>query len=62
MLAKMNANMKYNEQRLEAKIDTNWGTVCEVLKEMHAKMKDTMESQICFLVSRMETEKQIRKK
>jgi 5,10-methylene-tetrahydrofolate dehydrogenase/methenyl tetrahydrofolate cyclohydrolase len=67
MLAEMNANMKANQEKVDANakamqgmlatIDTNRGTHCEVLKEMQAKMKDTMGSQIGFLVSRMEADR-----
>jgi hypothetical protein len=63
MLAEMNANMKANQEKADAnakatqdmlaKIDTNRGTHCKPLKEMQARMKDTMESQIGFLVPRI---------
>jgi hypothetical protein len=38
-------------------IDTNRKNDYEALKEIQTKMKDTMESQIAFLVSRMEAER-----
>jgi histidinol-phosphate/aromatic aminotransferase/cobyric acid decarboxylase-like protein len=67
----MNANMKTNQAKLEAdrktdqehmqdmlaRIDTNRETHCEALKKMQARMKDTLESQIGFLVSRMEADR-----
>jgi septation ring formation regulator EzrA len=68
MLAKMNENIKVNQKKVDAnkkamqdmpaKIDTNRETHGKALKEMQAKMKDTMESQIGFL----RTEKLIGKK
>jgi hypothetical protein len=40
-----------------AKTDTNRETDCGALKEMQAKMKDTMECQIGFLASRREADR-----
>jgi hypothetical protein len=42
-----------------AKIDSNRECNCEALKEMQAKMKNMMESQIGFLVSRMEVDRKL---
>jgi hypothetical protein len=67
VLAEMNGNMKANQEKADAnakamqdmlaRIDTNRGTHCEALNDMQARMKDTMESQIGFLGSRMEADR-----
>jgi uncharacterized protein YicC (UPF0701 family) len=53
---KVDVNTKAMQDML-AKIDTKRDTNWETLKEMQAKMKDTMKSQIRFLVSRMEADR-----
>jgi hypothetical protein len=67
VLAKMNADVKANQEKADTnmkaaqdvlvKIDTNRESDFEVLKEMQAKMKVTMESQMGFVVTRMEADR-----
>jgi hypothetical protein len=59
--AKLEVERKVDQEHMQdmlARIDTNRETDCKALKEIQAKTKDMMESQIGFLVSRMEADRE----